>query len=134
MTDKTELAQHRQANGFGRHIARGLLILSNVVMFVALSILFYQQNAYQECQARFDAYDSMARSQRADASYAADKAQQKAFGAAAKLIDPESRATITPQDVLDARDAFRESSTIADRYDDAVKKYPYKNFKKECLS
>jgi hypothetical protein len=132
MTIATELKGHRQANRFGWQTGRILMAVSVVVMLVALCLLFVQQAAYKQCTADFLAYDSQARSARADASAKADLALQAAFGAAAKIIDPA--ATPTEKDLQDARDLFAASSNVSADYDAAVAKYPYQNFQEECLS
>lgn len=136
MTDpvNAETADHRKATRFGRRFAVAATTTAALVVLGALGGLYHVQEEYQNCTARFLAHDSLARSARADASYEADRAQQKAFAAAAKLIDPEVSKTITEQDILTARDAFKESSTVANKYTAAVKAYPYQNFKEECLS
>lgn len=131
MTDP-EITDHRKATRLGRRFAVISITISVLVVLGALGNLYHVQQQYQQCTADFLAYDSMARSARADASADADRAQQAAFGAAAKLIDPTANPTAKDIDI--ARGLFQASSDIAAAYDKAVESYPYQDFEKECLS
>lgn len=131
MTD-TELTQHRKATKFGRKIGLVLMVGAVSMMFIALGILFHQQEAYQKCVANFQDSESQARIARTAASAENTKALTSAFVAAAAFIDPSNTPTMQQQS--DLRKALIEVPAAQERYDLAIDKYPYQKFDRVCPS
>lgn len=127
-----EITQHRRATSFGFEVGRWLMVTAVLVMFAALSILFYQQEQYQRCVADFQDSESQARIARTAASAENTKALTDAFLQASEVIDPSK--TPSMKQVVDLQAALKDVPAKQKAYEKSIAQYPYQDFSKVCPS